>query len=161
MKNLLKICNVKGKILEKNGGIIPLGISKKTVYNNILVVGDAAMQVKPTSGGGIYFGLRAAEYASKALLNALDSGKNNLNDYEKSWRKELMDELKTGYKINSIYGSLTDSEIDKIIQILSKETKLINRYGDIDYPSILVVKLLAKHPYLLKYMKYYILGERT
>ena len=160
MKNLLKLCKVDGKIIGKSSGMIPLGISKKTVYNNILVVGDAAMQVKPTSGGGIYFGLRAAEHASKSLLNAIENGKDNLKDYEKMWKKDLMNELQTGYKINSIYGSLTDSEMDQIIQILSKETELINRYGDMDYPSILALKLLGKHPSLLKYMKRFMLGDK-
>jgi len=60
-------------IEEKNGGIIPLGLLKQTVTDNVLLVGDAAAQVKPTSGGGIFPGLLCAQHCSKIVKSALEN----------------------------------------------------------------------------------------
>ena len=46
--------------MKRFGGTIPLGPLKKTVDDHVMLVGDAAAQVKPTSGGGIYPGLLCA-----------------------------------------------------------------------------------------------------
>jgi len=59
------------KITKNIGGIVPLGMLKKTCQNNVMLVGDAAAQVKSTSGGGIYPGLLCAHHCSSIALDAL------------------------------------------------------------------------------------------
>src|SRR5207244_2671113 len=52
------------------GGTIPLDFAPRSYADNVLLVGDAAGQVKPFSGGGIYTGLVAARQAAAAVLRA-------------------------------------------------------------------------------------------
>ncbi|MCD6403415.1 MAG: geranylgeranyl reductase family protein [Candidatus Aenigmarchaeota archaeon] len=74
-------------------GVIRYGLMKKTVADNLLVVGDAATQVKPFSGGGLVYGLMSAKIASIACIKALkferfDEGFLKEN-YEKVWKEKL------------------------------------------------------------------------
>lgn len=137
------------------GGIVPLGALKKTFGPNVLIVGDAAAQVKPTSGGGIYTGLLCASHCSNVAIDALQ--KNNFNPqflkkYHKLWTADLGRELFLGMKFRKIYKSLTDKQMDKYIRKFQnpKITEIISKYGDIDFPSKLVKPLLKKAPTLLK-----------
>jgi flavin-dependent dehydrogenase len=58
----------EGKIMpgewKPSYSAIPLRPLRKTCGERILVVGDAAGQVKPTSGGGIYYGMLCADIAA-------------------------------------------------------------------------------------------------
>ena len=49
------------------GGTIPLDFAPRSYADNILLAGDAAGQVKPFSGGGIYTGLVGARHASATI----------------------------------------------------------------------------------------------
>ena len=142
------------KLVKKTGGVIPLGVLKKAFSENVMLVGDAAAQVKPTSGGGIYPGLVCAEHCSSVAIDAL---KNNdfsyqyLKKYNKLWTKEIGRELSMGYKFRTVYRHLSDSKFEKYMQKFNnpKIVDVINKYGDIDYPSKLVKPLLKKLPLLL------------
>jgi digeranylgeranylglycerophospholipid reductase len=143
------------KIIKYIGGIIPLGALKKTYTSNVLVVGDAAAQVKPTSGGGIYTGLLSASHCSKVAIDALQ--KNNfssqyLKKYHKLWYADLGKELYLGMKFRKIFKNLSDNQMDKYIKKFQdpKITEIISEHGDIDYPSKLVRPLLKKTPTLIR-----------
>jgi geranylgeranyl reductase family protein len=143
------------KISKHIGGIIPLGVLKRTYTSNVLVVGDAAAQVKPTSGGGIFPGLLCASHCAKTVIDALE--KNNfsshfLKKYQKLWTKDIGKELSIGMKFRKIYRNLTDKQMDKCIENLQnpKITEIISKYGDIDYPSKLIKPILKNAPALLK-----------
>jgi len=143
------------KIEKKIGGVIPLGVLKKTYDANVLIVGDAAAQIKPTSGGGIYPGLLCANYCSKVAIDALnknDFSTQVLKKYQKLWSADIGRELFLGMKFRKIYKNLSDKQMDKYILKFSnsKFTDIITKYGDIDYPSKLVKPLLKKAPSLLK-----------
>jgi len=143
------------KIEKFIGGVIPLGFLKKTYASNILIVGDAAAQVKPTSGGGIYTGLLSANHCANVALDALQ--KNNfssqfLKKYHKLWYSDIGLELFIGMKFRKIFKNITDNQINKYIKKFQnpKITELITRYGDIDYPSKLLKPLLKKTPTLIR-----------
>lgn len=145
----------KIKIIKYIGGVIPLGFLKKTYNSNVLVAGDAAAQVKPTSGGGIYTGLLSANYCSRVAIDALE--KNNfssqfLKKYHKMWYSDIGRELFLGMKFRTIFKNLTDKQIDKYIKKFKnpKITEIISEFGDIDYPSKLVAPLLKKTPTLIR-----------
>ncbi len=143
------------KITKHIGGIVPLGALKKTYTSNVLVVGDAAAQVKPTSGGGIYTGLLCASHCSTIAIEALqknDFTSQFLKKYHKLWYANIGRELYLGMKFRKIYKNLTDKQMDKYIEKFQnlKITEIISKYGDIDYPSKLVKPLLKKTPSLLK-----------
>ncbi len=143
------------KIEKFIGGIIPLGFLKKTYASNIIVVGDAAAQVKPTSGGGIYTGLLSANHCANVALEALQ--KNNfssqfLKKYHKLWYSDIGLELFLGMRFRKIFKNITDNQINKYIKKFQnpKITGLITKYGDIDYPSRLLKPLLRKTPTLIR-----------
>ena len=137
------------------GGIIPLGALKKTVESNVMLVGDAAAQVKPTSGGGVYPGLLCAKHCSSVALDALennDFSSQFLKKYHKLWANEIGRELSTGMKFRKIFKNLDDKKIDKYLEKLNnkKSIDIICKYGDIDYPSKLAFPLLKKNPSFVK-----------
>ncbi len=143
------------KIEEYVAGIIPIGYLKKTYSANVMVVGDAAAQVKPTSGGGIYPGLLCAKHCVKTALKATQKNvfsEKVIKKYHKNWTKEIGSELSRGLKFRSIFKKLNDDQMDRYIKILNdpKIVEVINNYGDIDYPSKLVKPLLKKKPSLIK-----------
>ncbi|MFB0556618.1 MAG: geranylgeranyl reductase family protein, partial [Dehalococcoidia bacterium] len=65
LRNFLHHLRAQGKIASTEAdmkfGTIPLGTLLRTYSDRIIVVGDAAGQVKPTTGGGIYYGLLCAD----------------------------------------------------------------------------------------------------
>lgn len=145
-----------GKLDLVVGGI-PLGPLEKTYSDGLLVVGDAAGQVKPTSGGGIYTGAVCAkiagEIAAKAVVEG-DSSANFLSEYDRRWRAKIGKELAMGMRIHRFIGGLKDSELDELIGSMNNPAILdtITRYGDMDHPSILIKKMLhpARSVHMLK-----------
>ncbi len=143
------------KITKNIGGVIPLGILKKTYSSNVMIVGDAAAQVKPTSGGGIYTGILCGNHCSNVAIEALeknDFSSNFLKKYQKLWIKEVGRELNLGMKFRSIYRNLSDKQFDKYIEKFNnpKIVDIINKNGDIDYPSKLLKPLITKIPLLIR-----------
>jgi flavin-dependent dehydrogenase len=149
-KKFLKNAEIK----ENIGGAIPLGFLKKTYDDNVMVVGDAAAQVKPTSGGGIFPGLSCAKHCvSTALgsINKKDFSQKFLREYHKKWIKDIGNELSRGMKFRIIYKNLSDKKMDKYIKKFNDQRiiETINEHGDIDFPSKLVKPLLKKSPSLI------------
>jgi digeranylgeranylglycerophospholipid reductase len=141
-------------VMRRFGGTIPLGPLKKTVDDHVMLIGDAAAQVKPTSGGGIYPGLLCAAQcvivAEEALQKQQFDGQF-LKHYHTKWTKEIGRELSLGMRFRKIFTSLTDEQLNKYLEKLNnkKTIDIINTHGDIDYPSRLALPLLKKAPSLL------------
>ncbi|MFC1952939.1 geranylgeranyl reductase family protein [Chloroflexota bacterium] len=125
LKRLMASLSAQGKIVSAEVNLsfarVPLGPLTKTYSNRIVVVGSAAGQVKPTTGGGIYFGLLCADIAADNLSRALgrdDLSTKSLASYEKEWKKRLGRELKMGHWCRKFYELLSDSRIDRIFDII-------------------------------------------
>ena len=60
-------------------------------------------------------------------------------------------------KFRKIFKKLDDRQIDRYVVKLNnkKIIKIINEYGDIDYPSKLMMPLIKKSPSLLKLFFHY------
>jgi geranylgeranyl reductase family protein len=146
------------KINKITGGNIPIGPLNKLYTSNVMIVGDAASQVKPTSGGGIYTGLKCADYCSKIALESInknDFSKETLKKYQKLYQKKIGKEIDKGMIFRRIFKNLNDNQIDKYIIKFNNEkiVEIISKYGDIDYPSKLVPKLIKKSPSLILNIK--------
>ena len=145
----------RGSCLDLMMGSIPLGPLKRTVSNGIMVVGDAAGQVKPSSGGGIYTGSLCAKIAGEVAAKAIkegDTSAKRLAEYEKRWRSAIVRELKIGMRINEVVSRLSDSDINELIGMLNDPEilSIISQHGDMDYPSAVVKKLILAKPRLLR-----------
>jgi len=98
---------------------VPLRPVKRTYQDRALVIGDAAGQVKPTTGGGIYYSLLASEMAVNVLDKALetdDLSAQNLSRYQKHWKTLLSVELETGYSARRLFEFLSDQQITALVK---------------------------------------------
>jgi len=99
--------NIKTK--DKVSGLIRFGLIKSSVADRVLLVGDAACQVKPFSGGGLIYGLIAAKIASKACEKSLKKEKYDYKflkkNYEDKWKERLKWPILKGLCISRIIHS--------------------------------------------------------
>jgi flavin-dependent dehydrogenase len=101
--------------------VIPITPLRRTYQRRVLAVGDAAGQVKPTTGGGIYFSLLCAESAAKIAALGLDRSKFDeqfLARYEREWRGKLAAEIGFGYFCRRLAERFADQEIDQFFHVL-------------------------------------------
>ncbi len=82
------------KIIEVQGGGVPLAAAlKHMVADNVILVGDAARQVNPITGGGIHMALRSGRIAGEFLAEAIPSSarytRDELKGYQECWQTQL------------------------------------------------------------------------
>ncbi len=129
------------EVHEKNFGIIPCYDPRLcTQHGKILLVGDAAAQVKATTGGGVIMGGIAAGFTCQA-------------DYEKRWRSEIGRELLFHKKIHDSLAKLSEKNKEKLFSLLGKHSDVIEKKGDMDIASRLVFSLLKKPSFSLGLVK--------
>jgi geranylgeranyl reductase family protein len=134
--------------LAQQGGLIPYGMMNRLAFNNILLLGDSACQVKATTGGGIIMLLTAANYAANCIQKCFKyetfSKKIIKKYYESPCLSSIGKELKIHYLIRAILERLTPKNFTKLFRILktNKMEYLINIYGDMDFPKRFIFKLL-------------------
>ncbi len=100
--------------------ILPLGPVSRTYGTRVLAVGDAAGLVKPTTGGGIYYGLISGRFAAGTLDGALredDLSDTRLRAYESEWRGRLGAEIRTGLAFRTLVARMNDRSIDALIEL--------------------------------------------
>jgi digeranylgeranylglycerophospholipid reductase len=103
---------------------IPVRRVPKSYAERLVIVGEAAGQVKATTGGGIYFGLLCAEIAADTIIKAFTSGdfsEKMLKEYESAWRKKLDPELRAGIMLRNIFSKLSDSQIDFLMDLAKRD----------------------------------------
>jgi len=155
----------KGTVFSRTAGRIPIPVNAglrgqrhRTVKiddeTGILLVGDAAAQIKPITGGGVYYSMKCGKMAGAIAAQAcLIEDMKVLNNYERRWRNEIGKEIAFGLKIHRLRCVMSDKDVDTIIHMLSQSEILqrIKREGDMDYPSIVFSEFLT-NPRLIKVM---------
>jgi geranylgeranyl reductase family protein len=81
-------------------GAIPVGPPGTVSKDRVFLVGDAAGQTKPFTGGGILYGMRAATVAARVI----DPDDPGMEAYENGWRSELRSEILLGKFIRMMYS---------------------------------------------------------
>lgn len=140
---------LKGGVpVEFSVGALPIGYLKETVKKNLLLVGDAAGQVKPISGGGLYYGAKCAKICGRVIEEYLrgDYDIEYLKKYHTLWRKEIGREIDFGLKFRSILKRMDDNKIDKILEFIEKNDLIeyIVKEGDMDNPSKVLEGIFKK-----------------
>ncbi len=135
-------------------GEIPLRPLLRTFHDRLLVVGDAAGQVKPTTGGGIYYSLLAGEIAVQTLDEALAAGDLSaakLSQYQRRWKDLLSRELEVGYSARRLFEFLNDRQISSLVEQASANgfrADLVNSTDvSFDWHSRMIAKIMG-HPML-------------
>ena len=164
LRKLLPSLLAQGKIAsaeaELSYGGIPLKPLARTHGERVVVVGDAAGQVKPTTGGGIYYGLLCAQIAANNLQRALqadDLSLRSLAGYEREWRKKLGRELRISYWARKFYERLSDKQIDRMFDIIKSngidEALLKAQDLSFDWHSQVVLRLIRHRALFTAIMK--------
>jgi digeranylgeranylglycerophospholipid reductase len=133
-KHLLRM---KGMGFQKpKGFIIPLRPRPRTGSRigrrNVLLVGDAAGQVKSTTGGGVVFGGNCAALAGRHATNPLG--------YELAWRSRFGPDLAMHALLHGYLSSRTESQLADLGRRI-KKTNLddyLSRHGHMDKPTRMV-----------------------
>jgi geranylgeranyl reductase family protein len=107
-------------IPEPRVKMLPLAPVPRTYGPRVLAVGDAAGLVKPTTGGGIYYGLISGALAADVLSDALSRdrlGARALSRYERRWKQRLGQEIRVGLAFRRIASGLDDQAIDALVNL--------------------------------------------
>ena len=142
------------------GGPIP-----KTYSNGLLVVGDAASQVKPTTGGGVIVGLSCSKIAGEVAYEAVknnDFSETFLSRYQSRWKELMGFDLTVMQQIRKLLNRLSDDKVDKIIGLCAKfgVDDVLEEVGDLDFQGRSLIPMI-KHPTTLVTMLYFILSWLT
>ncbi|PKL68897.1 MAG: digeranylgeranylglycerophospholipid reductase [Methanobacteriales archaeon HGW-Methanobacteriales-1] len=124
--------------VELNIGGDPVGgMPKKLVTDNLMVVGDAAGQVNPLTGGGIISGMTGGMIAGKVAAEAVNEGdlsEKKLKEYETTCRAEIGDSINKYLKVKDYMMTLNDDELNSIA----------DTFKDSDFEKISTAELVKK-----------------
>ncbi len=97
-----RFCDAYGvDVSHRCSGAIPIGPPRRVIGRRSFLIGDAAGQTKPFTGGGILYGMRAADHAAREI----DPDRpKTLGDYERAWRDDLRGEIRLGRWIRRAYS---------------------------------------------------------
>ena len=139
--------------IEFHYGLIPNdGLSRKTVFNNLILVGDTAGQANPLVLEGIRYAIKFGRVAGDISANAIKSGKTSekeLQPYEDNWKKEIESKINSAGKVQDRWIGLTDEEWDKELDIISElKSEEFLDFIKADFGLSNMLKLATHHPKL-------------
>jgi digeranylgeranylglycerophospholipid reductase len=140
----------RARVVRRLAGRIPiLGPRRPTWTAGMLVAGDAAGQVKATSGGGIYFSMLAGEIAGRTAARYLGGGpqaRGALPAYEVEWNTAFGREVRFTTIVRQTLNRLSDRHLSTVIRALATDARLrrtVEEHGDTQYQSRLFRPVLA------------------
>jgi geranylgeranyl reductase family protein len=138
----------KAKRISEGASIIPMKLRRNIVdpERKILLVGDAAGQVKPSTGGGIIYGGNAAIMAAETIGEHLDKGMT-LRAYEKRYRSKYQLDTTLHSIVNKFYSGISKEGLEFTISALNSLgiNSFISKYVDMDMPSLILKNMLYKN----------------
>jgi len=120
------LSRLNGRVIQTDRGVqprqrmLPLAPIRKTYGNRFLVAGDAAGFVKPTTGGGVFYGMISADIAAGVLATGLRRNRlaeSDLSRYQKLWQERLMEEIEAQLTLRLLMQRLTDEELETIFDL--------------------------------------------
>ncbi len=141
-KKFLKFINVKNAPKPK-GAVIPAETRPKTALSangkNVLLVGDAAGQVKATTGGGVIYGAQCAMIAGRNISSPLF--------YEFEWKAKLGTDILLHRFINDFISSKSNSQLRWIGRKLRnmRFDEYLSKHGSMDSPSSMIKPQAVVH----------------
>jgi digeranylgeranylglycerophospholipid reductase len=136
-----------GTVMAEIYGAVPLsGAQNENVAGGLILVGDAARQVNPLTGGGILYAMQAGEIAGEVIAEAVqgkDFSKRKLSEYNERWKSEFGKLLENGLKAKELFSNLSDEDINRLAHSL--EGVKIN----VLTPWSLLMALIKQNPKIL------------
>jgi digeranylgeranylglycerophospholipid reductase len=139
------------------GQILVDGPLQKTSFDGLLLIGDVAGQVKPTTGGGVVIGGLCAFEAAKIAVKAVeksDTSSELLEDYDNSWKNLYQNEFRSMKMLRNVADRINDNQIDRAFKLFKEEgmnDKLLSfvSSGDMDLQNSVIRKALTDPKILL------------
>lgn len=122
-KKLFELAKPKG-LHREFAAAIPLKPRRVTQKQNVFLVGDAAGQVKATTGGGIVFGSRCA----RVLAECVASGKN----YDAAWRRKYGGLLRKHLFLRRVYDLMPAAGTGFCLSASRVFSGVLSEFGDMD-----------------------------
>ncbi|MDD2835769.1 MAG: NAD(P)/FAD-dependent oxidoreductase [Methanothrix sp.] len=147
LRQLMKTRFPNGKVVEMVVGGDPCsGPIDCAITDGVMLVGDAAHQTDPLTGGGILNAMQAGIMAGEVAAKAISAGnvrRSGLQEYEDRWRNGFGKVIAKSFQFKEFFVKLTDNDMNQLIGSLAKEdiTKM-------DLPDMLRV-LFRLNPRLL------------
>ena len=139
--------------IEFHYGLIPNdGLSRKTVYDNLILVGDSAGQANPLVLEGIRYAIRFGRVAGRVASDAIkndDTSENALRPYEADWKKAIESKINSASKVQNRWIGLSDEQWDKELDVISELSA--DEFLDFiraDFGISKIVRLATHHPKL-------------
>jgi len=107
------------KVVEMIFGGVPVsGSIEKTSTNGLILIGDAARQSDPITGGGILNAMDVGEIAGEAAFAAISAGdvsQGKLEEvYEKRWRSTTGHAIDLSLIVKNCFINLNDSDLNSL-----------------------------------------------
>lgn len=150
-ENLLKSNLLKDRILGVMESVkyrrIPAGVPKQTTVNRIAAVGDAAAQIKTTTGGGVYYGMLCASVLVDTLKKAYNGKDFNISktaQYDKKWKNDIGAELQAGLLVRNFFENVDDQYVNKIFDLVRtpQVKKIIEQTSNYERHKDLLIAVL-------------------
>ena len=139
--------------IEFHYGLIPNdGLSRKTVYDNLILVGDSAGQANPLVLEGIRYAIRFGRVAGKVASDSIkndDTSENALKPYETDWKKAIESKINSASKVQNRWIGLSDEQWDKELDVISELSA--DEFLDFiraDFGISKIMRLATHHPKL-------------
>ena len=115
------------------------------VEKNVVIIGDAAGQAKPTTAGGIFSCGIGGIFAGQAISKYLESGdRKDLLEYQTKWKEKFGKEFEKQLFARKMLERLDNSTINKLFESVTPEiTKEISEKDDFDFHTGSIIKLLG------------------
>jgi digeranylgeranylglycerophospholipid reductase len=125
------------------------GPINKAYTGGFLAMGDCASHVKPTTGGGVIFGLTCAKEAANVAAKAIQNGDvsaNALQPYQKSCDNLLNFDIATMLRLRRFINSLSDEKLDEMLRVVGKlgVDKALRSVDEIDYQGKMLMSVAGK-----------------
>ncbi len=133
---------------SKSGSVLVSGPIGRCWSSNFLVVGDAAGQVKQTTGGGIviagYCGTLAGNAAARFVSSRGEEGVKFLREYDMKWREMFGSDLRKMGLARKLFAGLSDETLDRLFEVLKRHVSEIEEAGDMDFQGKIISNMLRK-----------------
>ena len=132
----------------KSGSVLVAGPIARCWSPGFIVVGDAAGQVKQTTGGGIviggYCGKLAGIAAASAATNVGIQAEQFLRNYDAQWREKFGSDLRKMGLARKLFAGLSDETLDRLFSVLRDNVSEIEAEGDMDFQGKIITRMLKK-----------------
>ncbi len=142
VKTYLEKIGLRGEIVEEGGGVIATGYGE-TVKGTVALVGDAACQVKPLTGGGLYYGMRCAEILAECIKEG------NLWLYDRRWKESWGKEVRLALKIRKLLEKREFSFLERLFTLARKNSHIIEQLVDFEHHTAGIFSVVKKIGLLL------------